>query len=97
MADVQDTLEERGKKYGSFSATAEAAQAIKSSIMHQLMVTREDPMDWGTLDPDMRESLELIATKIGRITTGDPWYADSWHDIAGYAQLVADRLQKDGF
>jgi len=34
----------------------------------------------------------MIAHKIGRILNGDPNYADSWIDIAGYAKLVADRL-----
>lgn len=41
---------------------------------------------------DAVEALEMIAHKIGRILNGDPGYADSWVDIAGYAQLVADRL-----
>jgi hypothetical protein len=39
------------------------------------------------------EALEMIAHKIGRIVNGDPDYADSWIDIAGYAKLVADELQ----
>jgi hypothetical protein len=34
----------------------------------------------------------MICHKIARILNGDPNYADSWVDIAGYAQLVADRL-----
>lgn len=45
------------------------------------------------LDPDQREALEMIAHKIARILNGDPNYADSWVDIAGYAKLIADRLQ----
>lgn len=44
------------------------------------------------LAPDQQEALDMICHKIGRIINGDPDYADSWHDIAGYAQLVADRL-----
>lgn len=43
-------------------------------------------------EDDQVEALEMIAHKIGRIINGDPNYADSWHDIAGYAKLVADRL-----
>jgi hypothetical protein len=35
----------------------------------------------------------MIAHKIGRIVNGDPDHVDSWVDIAGYAQLVADELQ----
>ena len=34
----------------------------------------------------------MIAHKLGRIVNGDPYYADSYIDIAGYAKLVGDRL-----
>jgi hypothetical protein len=34
---------------------------------------------------------------VGRILNGDPNWSDSWHDIAGYAQLVAtNRLNGRG-
>lgn len=46
------------------------------------------------MDPDMREALEMIAHKIGRILAGDPAYDDSWVDIAGYATRVAERLKE---
>lgn len=42
---------------------------------------------------DRGQSLEMIQHKVARILNGDPDYPDSWIDIAGYAQLVADRLQ----
>lgn len=45
------------------------------------------------LAPDQKEALEMLAHKIGRILNGDPDYADSWDDIAGYATLVANRLK----
>ncbi len=35
----------------------------------------------------------MIAHKLARICNGDPDYGDSWRDIAGYATLVADRLE----
>jgi hypothetical protein len=44
------------------------------------------------LEDDQAEALEMIANKIARILNGDPDYADSWTDIAGYATLVAERL-----
>lgn len=34
----------------------------------------------------------MIVHKIGRILNGDPNYADSWHDIAGYATLIDQQL-----
>lgn len=46
-------------------------------------------------DLDELEALSMIFNKIARITNGDPHYSDSWRDIAGYATLVADRLDND--
>jgi hypothetical protein len=47
----------------------------------------------GTLPLDHQEALDMIASKIARIVVGDYDHIDSWVDIAGYAKLVADRLQ----
>jgi hypothetical protein len=44
------------------------------------------------MQDDQREALDMIAHKIGRILNGDPNYADSWHDLEGYARLVEQRL-----
>jgi hypothetical protein len=51
-----------------------------------------DTPGWDNLPDDMKESLEMMATKIGRILYGKPEHHDSWHDLGGYAKLVADRL-----
>jgi hypothetical protein len=51
---------------------------------------------WANMPDDAKESLDMIATKIGRILYGDPNHHDSWHDIAGYAKLVADRIENAG-
>jgi len=84
--DINTTLNERGKRYGTFKDHAEISQRLKG-------VLRKFEAERGCdLDPDQREALEMMAHKIARILNGDPNYADSWHDIAGYAQLVADRL-----
>lgn len=82
------TLDERGKRYGKFTGHASVTQQIKDA-----MYTHNDWAGWQALAPDQREALEMIAHKIGRILNGDPNYADSWVDIAGYAKLVADRLE----
>ena len=85
MTDVTEVLEERGSRYGLFTGHADVTQKIKH------VMTRG--VSWHKLAPDQKEALEMIAHKIGRIINGDPDYDDSWVDIAGYAQLVADRLQ----
>lgn len=51
--------------------------------------------NWESLSSDKKEALEMIAHKIARILNGDPNYADSWHDIVGYAKLVEDSLQPE--
>jgi hypothetical protein len=55
-----------------------------------------DSKNWGTLSDDKRESLEMIAHKIGRILNGDPDYDDSWLDIEGYSKLVRDEINNRG-
>ena len=82
--DIEATLVERESRYGSFEGHALITQRIKS-------VMGASP-NWQALAPDMKEALEMVAHKVGRILNGDPCYHDSWHDIVGYAKLVADRL-----
>lgn len=84
MESIESTLKERGNRYGSFKGHAEITQSLKRCM-------QETP-NWSSLDDSMKESLEMVAHKIGRILNGDPTYADSWHDIAGYAKLVEDEL-----
>lgn len=85
--DITATLTERGARYGTFAGHAEISQRLKGVLMK---FEAERGCD---LDPDQREALEMICHKIARIINGDPNYADSWVDIAGYAKLVADRLE----
>jgi hypothetical protein len=85
MADIQTTLNERGKRYGDFSGHAEITQELKN-----VMGTTEG---WSRLNASQREALEMVAHKIGRILNGDPNYDDSWRDIAGYTQLVVNQLE----
>ena len=81
---IDKTLEERGSRYGIYKNQAFISQSLKVVMRAQ--------SNYHVMDADMKESLDLIANKIGRILNGDPNYHDSWHDIAGYAKLVADRL-----
>ncbi len=84
--DIEKVLIERGNRYGEFNEHAQIAQDLKT-IMH-------DTTSWNKLLPDMKEALDMIQHKIARILNGDPHYADSWVDIAGYSKLVADGLNK---
>jgi hypothetical protein len=86
--DVNETLAERGSRYGKFKDHAKITQALKRTIFQHIGIVSKVK-----LDEDQLEALEMICHKIGRIVNGDPNYADSWIDIAGYAKLVADRLE----
>lgn len=88
-SDVSATLAERGNRYGEFKGHAEVTQELKDVVSNQLALRTKQ------LDADQQEALDMIFHKIGRIVNGDPNYADSWHDIAGYAKLVDDRLNKE--
>ena len=87
MSDINQTLTERGSRYGTFTGHAKITQELKQAIFRHVDHTKVD------LSDDQQEALEMICHKIGRIVNGDPNYADSWVDIAGYAKLVADRLE----
>lgn len=86
--DIEATLKQRGSRYGDFRKHASVTQDIKRAMF--------DCRARSSLAADQVEALEMIAHKLGRIVNGDPDYADSWVDIAGYAKLVADRLGRDG-
>ena len=84
MPTTDEILAERGQRYGDFDKHADITQSLKKAMA--------STPGWRRLAPDQREALEMNAHKIGRILNGDPNYADSWEDIAGYAKLVANRL-----
>jgi len=81
--NVADILVERGSRYGVFKTHASIAQEIKKVIAGNS----------SRLSPSQREALDMIAHKMGRILNGDPDYADSWVDIAGYSQLIVAELE----
>lgn len=86
---IDAILAERERRYGKFLELAKISQSLQAVMRHAN--SRLDKMQ-----PDQREALEMIAHKIARILNGDPDYLDNWIDIAGYATLVANRLQERG-
>jgi transposase-like protein len=85
--NVDAILNERGNTYGSFEDVANVAQEFKNIAYDSLKARQK------TIYADQAEALDMIFSKIARIINGNPDQIDSWVDIAGYAQLVADRLQ----
>jgi len=87
VPDVNATLDARAENYGKFKDGAALMQAIKRSMAEHAARHGKSFAD------DQWEALEMIVHKIGRIVNGNPDVTDHWVDIAGYATLVADRLQ----
>lgn len=84
---INEILEQRGNRYGSFADHASIAQALQD-------VLRDQPK-WGSMKPDSRQALTVICDKIARMLNGDPEYDDNWTDIIGYATLVLNRIHED--
>jgi hypothetical protein len=84
---VDVTLDARAVEYGKFIEGAEVMQMLKRVV--QAALNNRDK----TLAHDQAEAMDMIIHKIGRIVNGNPDVVDHWLDIAGYAKLVADRLE----
>lgn len=92
VQSVEQVLEERGTRYGVFMGQARIAQSIHMVLDQAMRMTGKTRFDFA---PDQLEAVNMIVNKIARIYNGDNHYSDSWRDIAGYATLVADRLDND--
>lgn len=85
LTNEETYLPNRGSTHGIFKDRAAVAQSVMGAIYYGT--------HWDEVEDDQRQALFMIAEKISRIVTGDPDFTDHWVDIAGYAQLVVDRLK----
>lgn len=79
-------LSERGQTHGSFASNAHYGQQLR-----QLYRTSRH---WEWMPPEHREALDMMATKISRILSGQSTFRDHWSDLAGYAKLAEDACPK---
>lgn len=87
METVDETLKARQNVHGNFSDNSSYSQQFKNII-------EESQTGKVRMSDVQRESLDMIVHKIARILAGDPNHADHWHDIAGYATLAEQRINK---
>lgn len=87
LRGVQDTLAQREEEYGQFSSNSFVAQTVKMAF--------HNARGWKDAPNDVKEALDMIASKISRILSATKEKADSWHDIAGYATLIEKRINKE--
>jgi len=86
MSDVGRILDERQATHGDYGEHADCTQ--RTSTLWQSY------RNWTQLSVEQRETLHMIAHKVGRILTGNPDYPDHWDDISGYSTLVSRRLRE---
>lgn len=87
---IQNTLQQRGERYGDFSSVAEITYQLQEVLKRSQA---------SVMTSSQIIALDMICNKMARIVNGDPSYIDNWHDIAGYATLVEQELaitKRDG-
>jgi len=80
---VSDLLNEREQTHGRFEEVAYTARTIRYAMVRD------------GLSAVQEEALNMIASKLARITCGNPDEPDHWRDIAGYAELVVRDLRRE--
>jgi len=94
---LDKTLAERGVNYGDFADNSQIAVRIKEACWPAAL---ENPRFQCLGYPDkavVLNAIDMIAAKISRLVTGRPMHEDSWHDIAGYAELVVRHIKETDF
>ena len=86
--DLNDTLTERGAIYGDYEGGNKLRSEIMLAITKRYAVVNSAPMD------HINELYIFdIVNKLSRLAAS-PTHVDSWHDIAGYAKLTEEILDK---
>jgi len=86
--DVKDTLKQRGSIYGDYGVVCAARVAIMNILKQHHLNVNEAPMDDKTAMGFSDLVLKLVRG------SGKPDYADSFHDLAGYATLLEKESNK---
>jgi ubiquitin C-terminal hydrolase len=78
-------LEEREVTHGDFE--------MKSIWIQEIMENLVGLYSYQEMEADKKEAIHMILVKLSRILYGNHDHKDHWDDIAGYAQLVSERLK----
>jgi hypothetical protein len=84
------TLNDREASHGDFANTAQVSCEIKAVITRGFERAGKK-----TVEAVYTESLHMIATKMARLASGDHKDIDTWRDIAGYADLAREHLERE--
>ena len=84
---VENILSERQKTHGTYQEVASIAQMFREIM--------RGTDGWQRMNDAQREALDSMATKFGRLGSGDPHFRDHWDDLAGYATLASMHCGSD--
>ncbi len=87
MSSTESILAERKTTHGSFHDNARVSQGIKRFL--------RDESGWTSLTEIQREAVDMICCKLSRIMSGQGSFQDHWDDIAGYAKLASQEIERD--
>lgn len=88
--EVSNTLDERGKNYGSYEVGTKNFATIMESLKNIFR-------DKNYREPSELEMLPITYLVMKLIRLGaTPDHIDSWHDIQGYAKLAEDMYKNKG-
>ena len=76
-----DLLNERQKTHGDYREVAIIAQMFREIM--------RGTTGWQRMNDAQREALDSMASKFGRLGSGNPNFRDHWDDLAGYAALAS--------
>lgn len=84
---VEETLKQRGGVYGSYKEVVVARNRIANILELHHQRVQGCPMTG-----EMKVAIGDLVLKLVR-GAGAPGYADSWHDLGGYAKLIEDMVK----
>ena len=82
---INQIIKERESTHGDFE--------MKAIFVQEIMENISKLYSWKDMPADQKESIHMILVKLSRILYGNPDHKDHWDDIAGYAELIANRLK----
>ena len=87
MDKVNETLDAREEEYGEYKELA--------YLLESVIAAYNTSKNYRRLEPYQRVALYMDAMKTVRILNGNHDNIDSWHDKAGYSELVVKELRKE--
>ena len=88
---IENLLEQRSSVHGDAEQQFKIAQALKLLFRRYMGEAKFDNLENATV---IEEALDMIAVKMSRIFSGIADFDDHWKDIAGYATIISNFIDK---